>query len=164
MRRAEANGSTAAPVIASILDLQAAQSGASGLESLGVIVMRGPAEVLGMNAAARAILSQADGLFQLGRAIVASRAADTIALATHVSDAMGRSPQPDSMSFSAISIARPSARKPYLLMIAPLPADASSERGAEPAVLVLVEDVERSGAGAAARPPGIRPPALRAVN
>jgi hypothetical protein len=109
--------------------------------TLGVMLVRGRGTVVASNAAAQRILADRDGLFLLNRTLVASRAADTETLATHISGAVSRNPYLNSAAFAALSVARPSGRTPYMLMVAPFESQGGED--AAPAALVLVEDLER---------------------
>jgi hypothetical protein len=111
-----------------------------------VIALAGNGEIVATNDAARRVFSDGDGLFQIGRSLVASRAADTKALADRIAEATTDSPYLNRPAFTVVSVARPSGLLPYLVLIVPIAAVADqSESGADrddPAILVLVEELE----------------------
>jgi hypothetical protein len=118
--------------------------------TLGVMLVRGRGTVVASNAAARQILAQRDGLFLLNRTLVASRAVDTESLATHISSAVAKNLYLNPPAFVALSVARPSGRTPYMLLVAPF--ESQDEPGFAPSALVLIEDLERRGSDPAGTP------------
>jgi hypothetical protein len=132
-----------------LLDVFARLRDFADLASLGVIVVGAQGAVLGMNAAASRILEEADGLGLIGRSLTSSGAAEAKALSGHLSEAIEGGPYHALPPYTALSIARPSGRMPYLILIAPLAegVEASASRLA----LVLVRDLERHAAASAGR-------------
>jgi hypothetical protein len=99
--------------------------------------------VHGMNAAASQMLGEADGIRLRGGAIEATGAAEARALTVHLAEAIDGSPYLNAPTYSALSVARPSGRMPYLVLVVPLSQGAGTEGRPERVALVLIRDLER---------------------
>jgi DNA-binding CsgD family transcriptional regulator len=110
---------------------------ADGLEHLrnGVVVVNRSGRVVFANRTARAIVSQRDGVAIAGDGLVPSAAADRRRLRTLLDEAVRTGAGEGFGAGGAMTIARPSLKRPFLVLVAPLPL---ALEGGEPSGLATV--------------------------
>jgi PAS domain-containing protein/DNA-binding CsgD family transcriptional regulator len=112
--------------------------------TFGVLITDGAGRVLLLNYAAEEIAAANDGLLLQGGRLGATRAEEATALTRCIADAVRTAGRRNGQGGGSICISRPSGRRPFAVLVAPLspetPLAAEHER---PAALVLITDLDR---------------------
>jgi DNA-binding CsgD family transcriptional regulator len=122
----------------------------------GVVLLDDRRAIRFANAAGEAILREGDGLRTLDGRLSAAAPADAEALRRLVDDACAAPGRVGGGAGGFLHVARPSGRRPFALLVAPLRLYRRLLTGRRPAAIVFVTDPERST-------PGIQP-ALRRLH
>lgn len=111
---------------------------------IGVILLDAEGRVLLINPVAESIAAAADGLKVKDRRLIAATASETANLRRLIADAAATGASVGTGAGGAITLSRPSLKRPLTVLIAPL--QLSDNRGVphQPAAAVFVSDPERS--------------------
>jgi DNA-binding CsgD family transcriptional regulator len=115
----------------------------------GVLVLDAAGTIMFANAAAEELLAMGDGLRTLAGRPSATAAADADTLRRLIDEACQRPGRLGANAGGFVPISRPSGRRPFALMVAPLRLDISSLSTRRPAAIVFVTDPDRV-------PPGLQ--------
>jgi len=123
------------------LDLRAATT-ANAIEqmSLGVLFVNTKFQITYVNTAANNILATKDGLILKAKGLQAIRRADNDRLQQLLGNAVGRN---SSRVGSSLSLERPLGRRPYTLLIVPLPHDYLLFETERPAAAIFITDADQ---------------------
>lgn len=105
----------------------------------GVVLLDRNGCIIAMNRAAAAIARDGDGLAVVDRRLAARRSSDAAILQRMLGRAVAQPPG----SGGVHALARPSGRRPYALLVSPLPAESSLFAAQQPAAVVFISDPER---------------------
>lgn len=103
-----------------------------------MLVVDGTGRVLVASAMAEAIIAGRDGLEVTDHRLAARNADDDLALRGLIAGAAESPPAPG----GALAVRRQSGRRPYAVLVSPLPVDAVALAGSAPLVVIVVSDPE----------------------
>ena len=110
----------------------------------GVVIADASGRALVLNRAAQEMATAKDGLFLRGGQLTAYRAEEAAALVRAIAEAVRTAARRSGQGGSALRISRPSGRRPYAVLVAPLtPETALAAEHQAPAALILITDLER---------------------
>ncbi len=110
----------------------------------GVFMVDAGARILSLNAAARRILAERDGLAADRQGVCRTESLDEAkALHKLVADAAPRADGTLSNLSGAMTVTRPSGRRPYSVLVAPMGASGFSVGGRRPAAVIFVGDEDQ---------------------
>jgi DNA-binding CsgD family transcriptional regulator/PAS domain-containing protein len=113
----------------------------------GVAILDEDGRVLLLNAAAEEMLAEADGLRTLDGRLSAAGVPEAAALRGLVARACAPPRELADVCDGYLRVPRPSGRRPYVLLIAPLHVDRLAPVARRPAAIVILSDPERTPAG-----------------
>lgn len=129
--------------------------------AVGVVLLNGSGEVLRANQAAQRALSRNDGLGLSQRRLTAGAAPANVKLFRAIGQACACGSGVGASAGGAVAIQRPSGKRPWSLLIAPLPVQAPPWLGTRsPAAIVFITDPEaphRAGTARVAELHGLTP-------
>jgi PAS domain-containing protein/DNA-binding CsgD family transcriptional regulator len=112
--------------------------------TFGVLIADGAGRILLINRAAEEMATANDGLLLQGGRLKAAQSEEAIALTRCIAEAVRTAGRRNAQGGGSICISRPSGRRPFAVLVAPLspetPLAAEHER---PAALVLITDLDR---------------------
>ena len=109
----------------------------------GVVIADATGRTLVVNRAAKQMVAANDGLLLRGGHLAAARTEETAALARHVAEAVQTAGRCNGQGGGAVLVSRPSGRRPFAVLIAPLSPDVSlAAQHQAPAALILITDLE----------------------
>jgi len=117
---------------------------ANGLEHLqhGLITVNRHGHVVFANHAARAIVAQRDGLSITADGLVPLAFSERLRLRSFLDDAVRTSRGEGIGAGGAMTVARPSMKRSFLVLVAPLPLDVESDDHRSPMATVFISDPE----------------------
>ena len=113
----------------------------------GVVVLDETGAILLVNASGEEVLGDGDGLRVLGGHLSATSPPEADALRRLVDEACARPGQLAASAGGFVHVSRPSGRRPYALMVAPLRLQSFPLVARRPAAVVFVTDPDRAPAG-----------------
>jgi DNA-binding CsgD family transcriptional regulator len=110
----------------------------------GVIIADAAGRALIVNRAAAEMAAANDGLLLRDGRLATARTEETAALARHVAEAVQTAGRRNGQGGGALLVSRPSGRRPFALLIAPLNPDMTlAAQHQAPAALILITDLDR---------------------
>jgi PAS domain-containing protein/DNA-binding CsgD family transcriptional regulator len=110
----------------------------------GVVIADATGRALLVNRAAQDMAAAKDGLLLCGGRLTAAQPKETTILIRHIGDAIETATRRKGEGGGSLSISRPSGRRPFALLIAPLSPDtALAAQHQIPTALILISDLER---------------------
>ena len=121
-----------------------ALEGALDRLTFGVLITDGAGRVLLLNRAAEEMAAANDGLLLQGGRLEAIQSEDALALTRCIAEAVRTSGRRGNQGGGSICISRPSGRRPFAVLVAPLsPETTLAAEHQVPAALILVTDLSR---------------------
>ena len=112
--------------------------------TFGVVIADATGRVLIVNRAAEEMATAGDGLLLRGGCLTAHSAEEAAALGRAVAGAAQPAARRNGGAGDSLLVSRPSGRRPFAVLIAPLSADLALAAGHQsPAALILITDLER---------------------
>jgi PAS domain-containing protein/DNA-binding CsgD family transcriptional regulator len=109
----------------------------------GVVIADATGRALIVNRAAEEMTAARDGLLLRDGRLAAARTEETAALTRHVAEAVRTASRRNGQGGGALLVSRPSGRRPFALLIAPLSPDVTlAVQHQAPAALILVTDLD----------------------
>jgi PAS domain-containing protein len=109
----------------------------------GVVIADATGRALIVNRAAAEMAAATDGLLLRDGRLATARAEETAALARHVAEAVKTAGRRNGQGGGALLVSRPSGRRPFALLIAPLgPEMTLAAQDHSPAALILMTDLD----------------------
>lgn len=110
----------------------------------GVVIADATGRTLLVNRAAQDMAAAKDGLLLCGGRLTVAQPKEATILVRHIGDAVETATRRKGEGGGSLSISRPSGRRPFALMVAPLSPDAAlAAQHQAPAALILITDLER---------------------